>query len=338
MAATNVSYASGYTDLESLILHILPTMGPEIASGMLNSNLIAAVLKKKGAIEEVEGGLECWEGILKNNNSNFKWQGKNEEMSANVQDPAARMRWDWKIFTGALVKSDLDDAMNRGAAMIKSYVKTLRKHSIDTIGNQFNSALWNAAPADTEPVSIPQIISATPTTGTVGGVSRSGNTFLQNGAYTTAIADIGSEAGISVMEQLRITQAVGQSTPDLIVLDNIRFAGLVGYLSTLRRFTKSDDMGKMGFTVIELGDALIGFENLTVMGGESTITSGYMYGINTKMGLRVKHLKAVGNEGWTSDWERVNKTINKALYYNWFGTPLSPCPRANFVATSVATA
>ena len=336
--ATNVGYASTMTELEALILHILPDIGPEIASGMLNSNLLSAALKEKGAIEEVEGGLEAWYGIMKNTSGNFKWQGKNEDMTADVQDPAARLRWDWKIFTGALVSNELDTAMNRGRAAIKDYVKTLTQHAKDTIGNQFNSALWNTAPGDADPISVPSLVSATPTTGTIGGLARSGNVYLQNGVYTTAIADIGSEQGISAMEQLRITQAVGQSTPDLIILDNIRFAGLVGYLATMMRYKSNEAMTNLRIKTIEVGDALIGFENLTVMGGENTITSGYMYGINTKMGLKIKHLKGIQGDGWSKEWERIGQKLNKALFYNWFGNLVSPCPRANFVATSVATA
>ena len=57
--ATNISYASGDVNLESLILHILPDYGPH-GDGILNSNLLTAALKLKGAYERVEGGLEFW--------------------------------------------------------------------------------------------------------------------------------------------------------------------------------------------------------------------------------------------------------------------------------------
>ena len=75
MAATNISYASGDTNLTSLILHILPDFGAH-GDGIVNSNLLTAMLKSKGAVDNVEGGLEFWYGILKSENTNAKWQGK----------------------------------------------------------------------------------------------------------------------------------------------------------------------------------------------------------------------------------------------------------------------
>ena len=78
--ATNVSYASGDLNLETLLLHSLPYFG-EPGNGILNSNLLSAALKAKGSYEEVEGGLEFWYGLTKSENTNAKWQGKNDDMS-----------------------------------------------------------------------------------------------------------------------------------------------------------------------------------------------------------------------------------------------------------------
>ena len=55
--ATNVSYASSDSILESLILHILPDFG-EHGDGILNSNMLTAALNMKGAKEVVDGGAE----------------------------------------------------------------------------------------------------------------------------------------------------------------------------------------------------------------------------------------------------------------------------------------
>lgn len=333
--ATNISYASSDSNLESLILHSLPDFG-EHGDGVLNSNMLTAILKEKGSYEEVEGGLEFWYGIDKAESSNFKWQGKNDDMTANAQDPYARLRYDPKVFTGSVVKNALEMAQNKGRAAIKDWLKSLREHASKTIKNQFNSAWWTASPATDAPNSIPSLVSATPTTGTIGGLSRSGNTYLQNGLYDTAITDIGSEAGIAVMERLRITQAVGTSTPDIIILDQIRFAGLVGYLATLMRWQPNDKLAQLKIPSIQLGDATIGYENLAVLGGADTITSGYMYLLNSEF-LKVKRLLDENKDGWAKEFERVGRSLNKAVYYNWFGNLVTNTPRSHCVATSVAS-
>lgn len=334
--ATNVSYASDDAILESLILHMLPDFG-EHGDGILNSNMLTATLNMKGAKEVVEGGLEFWYGISKAESSNAKWQGKNDDMTAKSQDPSARLRFPPKVFTSSIVVNDLDKAMNKGKAMIKDFAKkTLREQGDTTIKNQFNSAFWNTSPGTNEPESIPNLISATPTTGTIGGLTRSGNTYLQNKVYTTAIADIGSEAGISEMEKLKIKASVGQSVVDIIIMDSNNFAGLVGYLSTLLRWRPSDRLAQLKIPSIQLGDTVIGYENLEVLGGANTITAGYMYGINSKF-AKIKTLRD-GNAIWGTEFERIGTSLNKAVFFKWFGNLVTNTPRAHFVATNVSTA
>jgi hypothetical protein len=335
--ATNVSYASADTNLESLILSILPDFG-EHGDGIVNSNLLTAALKQKGSFEKVEGGLEFWYGITKAETSNAKWQGKNDDMTANSQDPTDRLRFDVKVFTNSIVLNQLDKAKNRGRAAIKQYLMTLREQAMITNQNQFNSAWWDGAPGATAPESIPSLISATPTTGTIGGLSRAGNAYLQNGVYTTAIADIGSEAGIAKLTELKIKYSVGPSQADLIIMNEVNYAGLAGYLQTERRYKKEDKLGQLGFDTIELGNTLVSYENSNVLGGANTIESAYMYGINTKF-MKLKQLvdPDAGSNGWSTEFERVGKSLNKAVYFNFFGNLTTNCPRAHWLATSVAT-
>jgi hypothetical protein len=336
--ATNVSYASNDANLTSLLLHILPDFGKH-GDGIINSNLLTAALKLKGAVQNVEGGLEFWYGIMKQENSNAQWQGKNDDMNAAAQDPDERLRFEPKVYTSSIVLNALDRARNRGRAAIKNYLMELRQQAITTNENQFNSAWWDTSGGTGDlPESIPTLISATPTTGTIGGLNRAGNSYLQNGAYTTAISDIGSEAGIAKMIELQALYAVGQSMADLIIMSAANWAGLAGYLAANKRFKAVDPMTELKIKTIDLGDAMVGFENTNVLGGANTITSNYMYGINTKY-MKLKHLvdPGAGKNGWGTDMERVGRSLNKAVYYTWFGNLTTNNPRAHFVATSVST-
>lgn len=334
--AQNVSYANNDSILESLLAHILPYVDDKHGDGILNSNFITAILNKKNAKEVVDGGLEFWNPIDVNESSNFKFQGKNDDMLADEQDPTRTLRFPVKVFTGSVTVNDLDTAMNKGRALIKQYLLTKREQAKKTIDNKYNSAIWAASPGANEPESIPSIISITPTTGTIGGLTRSDNAAYQNGAYTTAIADLGSEAGLSSLMYLRAFYSVGQSMADVVVIPVAVWANLAAYLTTMRRFQNDQAMLNIGIRSIDLGDCTIGYENDNVLGGASTITSTYMYGINTEAGgLKVKVLSD-GNSKWSTEAERVGRTLNKAFYYKWFGNLTSSCPRANWVATSVA--
>jgi len=338
--ATNVSYASGDSALEALVLHTLPDFG-EHGDGIINNNFLLSYLKDKKRFKVIDGGLEFWKGVMTRENSNFKWQSHEATMSANLQDPNKRLRFDIMTFTGSIVVNKKHEAMNKGRAMIKNYAQTLRDQAESTIPNAFNAAFWKSSPtAGLEPESIPSLISATPTTGTIGGLSRTGDKSLQNGVYTTAIADIGSEAGIAALKRLIIRQAVNANDmSDLVIMDDSNYAGLVGYLNTLARYGANERMAELDFETIKMGKTTIGFETSALTGNSGytdTITSGYMYGINSKH-MNFEVLKD-GNFMWNPDgFERVGQSLNKALYFWVFCNLTTNLPRAHWVATSVAS-
>src|SRR3990167_1720386 len=343
--ATNVSYASGDSVLESLVLHTLPDFGPH-GDGIINNNFLFSALKSKDKKEGsskrfqvIDGGLEFWNGVLKAENSNFKWQDHTATMTANLQDPSARLRFDIMTFTGSVVINKKHEAMNKGKAMIKEFARTLREQAESTIPNQFNSAFWASSPASTEPESLPSLISATPTTGTIGGLTRSGSSYLQNGAYTTAIADIGSEAGIAALTRQKLRYAIGQGgsdAADIGIMDDNLYAGLCGYLATMNRYRPDDDMAQLGFDTIKLGNTILSYENTNVMGSANTITAGYVYLLNSNY-IKFKVLKD-GNFIWNPDgFERVGQTLNKALYFWVFCNLTTNLPRAHWVMTDVST-
>ena len=333
--APNVSYASGDSELESLVLHTLPNFG-EHGDGIINVNLLTAWLKKKNRIIVHDGALEFWKGVLKSENSNASWMGKSDDYTVNLQDPSLRLRWEVKVFGDTIVITELDEAKNKGRAAIKDFARTLRMQAESTIPNRFNSALWASSPGSNDPDSIPYLISTTPTTGTIGGASRVGQTVLQNGLYDTAIADIGSEAGIVDMTKIRLRYAITSGDmADLIILSQDKYANLQGYLASLNRYRPDDSMAKLDIETIKIGSATIGFENTSdyVKGGANAITTGYGYFINSKY-LFLDVLKD-GNFKWGSKFERVGVKPVKFLPYKIYCNLTTNLPRAHAVASSI---
>ena len=334
--ATNVSYASGDSELESLVLHTLPHFG-EHGDGIINNNFLLAALQLKGRKKVRDGGLEFWNGIIKGESSNFKWQGKSADMTADTQDPNDRLRYDIKVFTGSVVINKLDAAKNKGRAMIKKWLETLNQQADSTIKNQFNSAFWDTSPASDNPNSVPSIITSTPTAGTIGGLNRSGNAHLQNVAYTTAVSDIGSEAGITALKQQQLKTAIGsggRDSVDVMITTDTLYGSLQGYLATLNRFRNDDQFAKLDFETIKLGKAVISYENTTVSGGANSIAANQLYGINTNH-FAFELLKD-GNFQWSEKFERVGLTLNKALYFWVFCNLTTDLPKAHFVMTNVS--
>ena len=336
--AQNVSYASGDSLLESLVLHIAPNFSPT-ADGIINSNFLLSYLKMKERMDIVDGGLEFWGGLRKSKNSNLRWQSHESDMSANVQDPVMRLRYDIMTFAGAaVVINKKHEAMNKGQAMIKEFAKELMEQANGTISNEFNSSFWKSSPtAGVEPESIPSLISATPTVGTIGGQTRSTNTALQNGVFTTTVSDVGSESGIAALKRQIIRNSVGSNDfADLVIMGDELYAGLTGYLETLRRYKPNEKLAELDFDTIQMGKTTIGYENTNVMNSEDTITSNYVYGINSKY-LKFKTLKD-GNFTFDPDgFKQIGTRLDRALYFYVFCNLCCFLPRAQFVMTAVST-
>lgn len=338
MAETNIAYAtdsSVFTALEALVLHNLPDFGKH-GDGITNNNFLLARLKQKDMFVVMEGGLEIWHGVLNAENSNAKWQAHTASMSANLQDPSDRLRFPIKTFTASIVINELHEAMNKGRAMKKDWSRTLTRQAKQTIPNQFNSAFWATSPGANEPESIPNLISTTPTTGTVGGQSRSANEAYQNGVDATSVTDIGAENGIKQMEINRTKFARGsggKDSVDTIIMGNERWASLQAYLTTQNRFRPDDDLAKLHFDTIRLNTAVISYENTNTRGTVNTINADYVYGLNANH-LFFKVLRD-GNFKWADKFERVGQSLNKALYFKVFGNLSTDLLDVHFVMTNV---
>lgn len=247
---------------EALATHIFENHGEEIGNAAIKKNFTMAALEKKGSKRVVEGGLDFAEPILINENSNFGFRSHYDDIDAVIQDPTREFKFDPKVYDGAIVLNILHDAQNDGRSAIKKWIRTLRDQADTTISNDVNDALWVATPTSVQPESLRSIISTTPTTGSIGGVSRAGNTYAQNGLYSTAISDIGSEAGLSVIHAERANMGGDTKTwPDLAVTTPTLWGGLYGYMDNLRRIRADEDMVKLGFDNFMVGTAMLGFDN-----------------------------------------------------------------------------
>ncbi len=341
MAATNVQYASGFTALESLVLHTLPDFG-KFGEGILNNNFLFAALNEKQKMKRVtDGGLEIWKGIIDAESTNFKFQSHLDTMTANLQDPAKRLRFDWKTFTGSVVINKLHEAMNKGRAMMKNWARTQREQAELTVPNQFNSAFWTTSPGSDEPNSIPSLFPTANTTGTIGGINRSTGLPFQHGVDTTTVTDIGAEAGLKQLKANIISRSVGsggRDSVDIVIMGDDNYAALQAFLDTQKRFRVNDALAKLSFDTIQLGKTVISYENSTSnFGSPNSIGANDVYGLNSNH-LFFELLRD-GNFVWDPDgFHRVGQTLNRALYFWVFCNLVTNLPRAFFKMTDVSNA
>ena len=259
---------------------ILENHGKEIGNAAINKNFALAYMKKKGKVMEV-GGLDFAEPVLMSENSNIDWRNKFSEIPADNQAPIREFKFDPVVLSGTVVVNKLHELMNTGKHQIRKMLTDLKLQAETTVSNKLNSAWWTASPtANIQPESIRSIVSDTPTTGTLGGVTRSGNTWAQNKVSATTISDAGSEAGIAALTTFRIKLGGSADvTPDFALTTATVYSSLVAFMDSLRRVRSDEQMTKLGFENFFFGPALLGYDG---DGGTGECPASHFYWLNSK--------------------------------------------------------
>src|SRR3990167_10903048 len=291
-----------------------------MGDAIINKNYILAYMKSKAESLEV-GGLDFSEPVLTTGNSNFGYRNKRTEIPADAQNHVQEFKFDPIVLDGTVVINKVDELMNRGKHQIMKLAMTLKKQAESTVANLINSQMWDASPtANIEPESIISLISETPTTGTIGGVSRVTNTWARNKLYSTAVTSVGSAAGMAALHQFRasLVGAAGM-TPDFAVTTSTIWGLIMGFLDNNRRLRSDEKMTQLGFDNIYIGSALLGYDGDagTAVGGDTTLggcPATNLYYLNSKS-LFYKILEG-GNTVFEPFSKKDNSLNETSIFYH----------------------
>lgn len=282
MATQNIAVPTGETQsfLESLATEVFENHGAEIGDAAINKNFALAWLREHAEKVEV-GGLDFVEPVRINENSNFGHRSHYSDIPDNVQTPNNALRFDQVTLSGSIVLNKKHELMAKGKHEIRSIMKDLREQADSTISNTLNTAMWDSSPtANIEPESIRSIVPDDPTTGTLGGANRATATWARSRVSSTAISDIGSEAGITALHTFRIMMRGGaKSSPDFALTTATLYASLFGFMDANRRVMSNEKMTKLGFDNFMIGSATLGHDG---DGGTGECPASHFYWLNSK--------------------------------------------------------
>jgi len=341
MATQNIAIPTGdgASLLATIATHCFENWNKEMGDAIINKNFVLAYLKSKAEREEF-GGLDFAEPIMYSSNTNFGFRNKFAIIDSNYQTPTQAFRFDPVVLNGVTVINKVHELQNQGKAEITNFVTTLRKQAESTVRNLINNATWAASPtANVEPESLRTIVSATPTTGTIGGVDRATYTWARNKINSSTISSIGSAAGVGALTTFW-AQLGGEAndTPDFAVTTATLYGNLVGYLVNLRRLTSSENMAKIGLKTIEvLPGCELGFDGDagSASGGDTSLSgcpANQFYFLNSKH-LFYKVLKG-GNMKWEGFSKKDNSMNDTAIFYHVYNMTTN-LPSANGLFTAI---
>ncbi len=264
-------------NLGTLLSTTLKKYRTTLVDNIFKSHAVWYMLKKKGAIEEVDGGERIVQPIMYGTNSTAKSYSGYEVLDVTPQSGIDAAEFNWKQYAAAITISGEEEAKNASSktriinlldAKTKQARLSLEEKLIDGL---FSDGTGNGGKNLT---GFEAMILAS---GTYGGINGTANTFWQSYVDSTAEA-----LSLADMRTAMNTPTLGgRDAPDLIVTTQTLYEKYESLLTTnyQTQTAGTKELGDAGFKVLE-------FKGTPIVWDEQ-VPSGTMYFINTD------HLKLV---------------------------------------------
>lgn len=129
-------------------------------------------LKEKGRIEEISGHRRIEVPVEYGENDTATWLGKGGTVPLTEEQLMTMTYEDWKYVAVNIMRFGIEDQQNRGKAQIENYVEKKINRAEEALNVQFEQVFFADGTGDKEPNGLKNLVSATPTTGTVHGINR----------------------------------------------------------------------------------------------------------------------------------------------------------------------
>lgn len=184
---------------------------------------------------------------------NAKFFGRGDTFAEGEKELWTRLQYERKNLGDSIVRYWDDEMKNKGRAQIRSYVKDLLENHKETLQSTLATALWSNPTSNPLSVNtLPELISTTPTTGTVGGLDRSAQDYTtnQHTAMTGTLADVMIPTMRTMWNDCSLKRGKGRLTPDCIITTQALHEEYEEQMDGLGRFSidsKGDRAADLGF-------------------------------------------------------------------------------------------
>ena len=266
-------------------------MGKKPTDNIFTSRAFFFSMGKDGFKEEAGGGRVFEYGVMFAENTNFRSYGEVEELDTtrfNVFDAA---RFDHKILAGTVVYSELERLRSLNGGGKFDYLAEILNNGMESHKADLNRQLLGSASTGNDINGIQVVISSTPTTGSVGGISRSAYSFWRNrqnsGAQSVSAYDNFRSALTTTYNQCSLGGV--KNTPRWVLTDRTSFQGYEQILVAIEQIAEArmkDDSD------IAFKNEMLKFKGARMFFDEDALAStAYLY---NNVNLKVPYLKG----GW----------------------------------------
>jgi hypothetical protein len=267
--------------ITDIIATTIQSRSGELADNLTQNNAILQRLNQKGNIRPFSGGSVILEELFYDdtatNNAN-SYSGY-EVLDIAPDSPISAAQYKIAQYAASVTMSGLEMLQNSGKEAIIDLLDGRMQVSEARLLNRISTDLYGDGTGNggKNIVGLGAAVSASPTTGTYGGINRANWNFWQN-QITTGVT--GADNILAKMTTAAIKQIRGTDKADLIVAGNTMYQYYVASLQAIQRIA-SEESGAAGFASLKFygggtsADVVLGGG----YGGQETAT--YMYLLNT---------------------------------------------------------
>lgn len=239
---------SSFNELLSLTVQELED---ELFDQILTKNATTAMLKESGMVVPKDGGPTIVIPIMYAENGSYKRYSGAEQLNTTSNDTFSAFQYNWCQIAIAIQAHGREILQNSGRSQHRDLIKSRVMNAKTTFENQFNIDLLSAGTETNQVGGLQLLIADLPTSGTVGGVSRSSYTFARN-AYYRATTDGGAALSatniVGYMDALDIQIQAYRGKTKVILADDNAYKFYEQAVHPLQRLTDPNGMlAKLGF-------------------------------------------------------------------------------------------
>jgi hypothetical protein len=303
-------------NLSEIITTTLRNRTGKLADNVTKNNALLFRLKQKGRVKPASGGRTIVQELEYAENGTFMYYSGYETLNVQTSDVFTAAEFDWKQAAVAVTISGLEQLQNASEERVIDLLESRIGNAERTMSNNIATGMYadGTGSSGKEIGGLQLLVADTPTSGTVGGISRTTYSFWQNYSKD-ATTDFSAAATTALMQSYmnRIYLAVsrGRDHPDLIVADNAYYRLYLESLQSIQRVTNTDM-------------ASAGFDNLKYMGADVVYDGGigggcpanHMYFLNTDYIFYRPHsarnMVPIGGERMNTNQDAIVKLIGWA--------------------------
>jgi hypothetical protein len=235
--------------LDEAIVTTLFDQSDEIADEVLKNNPVLAALDDQGLIRRISGGYELRKPVMYNQNAQGGFYAGYSSFDLSAIDDATAFQFKIKQVYEPVAISGRERRANRDQEQMIDVVEMKMKAAISRLKNTVDASLKSdgTGSGGLEFDGLKKAVSSSPTSGSYGTITRSGNTWAQNVAVTATLT------AANIQEQISdgISQIVrGGEMPDLGIADRTAWKFLHSSLTAIQRIALPTKKASAGFRTI----------------------------------------------------------------------------------------